>query len=147
MLEEKEQKRKKELELKEQKKQKREEKKRKREEDQKWRQAECVRKTEAKAKQKEEKEAQKAHKATPNQSTTRSTRSSSSPLPLKKARVQDETIDENVCCVFFISYGEDVQNKSGKEWVMCACSCWLHEDCAEDCIVDSNGKERFCPFC
>lgn len=24
---------------------------------------------------------------------------------------------------------------------------WLHEDCVLDCIVDSSGKEKLCPYC
>ena len=24
---------------------------------------------------------------------------------------------------------------------------WLHEDCAEDCIVDSDENKYYCPFC
>ena len=153
LLEEKEQKKKKELELKEQRKREREENRRKREEDQKRKQEERVRKAQAKAKQKEQKTAEKAHRTHPRTQTssdktvsTCSTRSSAQP-PQKKARIQDETIDENKCCVCFTLYDEDVQNKSGKEWVMCACSRWLHEECAEDCVLDSTGKERLCPLC
>ena len=130
MLEEKEQKKKKELELKEQKKRGREENKRKREEDQKRKQEERDKKAKEKARQKEQKAAGKCPKAKQktqetsfakavSDAPTCSTRSSAQP-PLKKARIQDETIDENKCCVCFTSYDEDVQNKSGKEWVMCA---------------------------
>ena len=153
LLEEKEQKKKKELELKEQRKREREENKRKREEDQKRKLEERVRKAQVKAKQKEQKTAEKAHKTHPRTQkstdtavSTCSTRSSAQP-PQKKARIQDETIDENKCCVCFTLYDEDVQNKSGKEWVMCACSRWLHEECVEDCVLDSTGKERLCPLC
>ena len=35
----------------------------------------------------------------------------------------------------------------GKDWVMCACSRWLHEECADDCVLDNTGKERLCPLC
>ena len=29
----------------------------------------------------------------------------------------------------------------------CACGRWTHEDCVEDCVMDVDGKERFCPVC
>ena len=74
------------------------------------------------------------------------TRSGAQP-PSKKARVADENIDESRCCVCFTTYEEDVLQGSGKDWVMCACTRWLHEECAEDCVLDSTGKERLCPLC
>jgi hypothetical protein len=70
--------------------------------------------------------------------------------PRKKTRkgkhvaVSDTEIDTNVCCVCFGLYTEDV---SGADWIECACGHWLHEECAEECVVDANGKERFCPAC
>ena len=76
--------------------------------------------------------------------STVNTRSSAQP-PLKKVCVAEE-IDESKCCVCFTTY-EDVQKKSGKDWVMCACSRWLHEECAESCVLDSTGKERLCQLC
>ena len=42
----------------------------------------------------------------------------------------------------FTKYEEDVQNQSDKDWVCCACGRWLHEDCAEDYVL-----EDFCPLC
>ena len=35
-------------------------------------------------------------------------------------------------------------DQSGKNWVACACGRWLHEECADDCIIDSDGNERLC---
>ena len=35
---------------------------------------------------------------------------------------------------------------AGAEWMSCACGRWLHEDSAENGVIDSSG-ERFCPFC
>ena len=120
LLEEKEHKKKKELEMKEQRKREREENKRKKEEDQKRKQEERVRKAQVKAKRKQQKMAKRAHKThpKPQKSTDRavstcSTSSSAQPLQ-KKTRIQDETIDENKCCVCFTFY-KDVQSKSGKE--------------------------------
>ena len=64
----------------------------------------------------------------------------------KKARAQEDTIDESRCCVCFTSYEDDVKERTGKDWVMCACSRWLHEECADDCVLDNTGKERLCPL-
>ena len=69
--------------------------------------------------------------------------SAATPAGPKKA----EEIDESKCCVCFTMYEEDIQKKSGKDWVMCACSRWLHEECAEDCTLDNTGKERLCQLC
>ena len=62
----------------------------------------------------------------------------------KKARAQEDTIDVSRCCVCFTSYEDDVKER---DWVMCACSRWLHEECADDCVLDNTGKERLCPLC
>ena len=159
ILEEKELKKKRELELKEQKKREREENKRKREEDRKQKMEERARKAEEKAKQREQKTEEKARKMEKNIQKTAHTSSSQAGAlgmyqtrsgaqpPSKKARVADENIDESRCCVCFTTYEEDVLQGSGKDWVMCACTRWLHEECAEDCVLDSTGKERLCPLC
>ena len=59
----------------------------------------------------------------------------------------NEEINENVCCMCFVTFEEDTLEGTGAEWLPCPCGRWLHEDCAEDCIVDSDGNERYCPFC
>ena len=84
-------------------------------------------------------------KADSNDSHEHSTRSKTQP-PQKKVRVND-SIDDSECCVCFMTYEEDIANKSGKDWVACACGRWLHKDCAEDCILDNAGEERLCPLC
>ena len=49
----------------------------------------------------------------------------------------------NVVCAF----EDDERDKSGLEWVDCACSRWLHEECIEyDLSVNSRGQELLCPF-
>ena len=59
--------------------------------------------------------------------------------PPKKARIETEdVIDESECCVCFVTYEEDILHQSRKDWVGCACGRWLHEDCAEDCVLDSS---------
>ena len=52
-----------------------------------------------------------------------------------------EKVNDNKCCVCFVLYEDD---QSGKDWVACACGRWLHEDCADDCAIDSDGNERLC---
>ena len=36
---------------------------------------------------------------------------------------------------------------TGREWLECTCSGWIHEDCVEDIVNDANGKEKLCPLC
>ena len=137
IIEEKEQKKKRELELKEQRKRAREENKRKREEDQKRKLEERTRK----AKQKEQKAAEKTRKtdktmhtsSTEGEHSTVNTRSSAQP-PLKKVCVAEE-IDESKCCVCFTTYEEDVQKKKSVQrtayWTVqgkkdCANYVWIY---------------------
>ena len=56
-------------------------------------------------------------------------------------------IDANVCCMYFVHYNEDVIEGSGADWIYCKCGRWLHEDCVEDVVKDSEGVERYCSFC
>ena len=149
-----------EAELKERKRQEREDSKQKREEERKRKLDERARRAEERAKHKSKKTAEKARKLKekvqqlPNTSSkgnrdtsTSSTRRSSKLPPPKKARVAHAAIDDSWCCVCFTTYEEDVLNKTGKDWVGCACGRWLHEECMEDCVLDSTGKERLCPLC
>jgi len=46
-----------------------------------------------------------------------------------------------------VSFEEDVLDGGGAEWIPCPCGRWLHDDCAEGCVRDKNGKERYCPIC
>ena len=76
-------------------------------------------------------------------------RPETSEVPQKKTRVRQctsETIDTNVCCTCFRTY-DDVLEGTGANWIACACGRWLHEDCAEDCVQDDSGNDRFCPLC
>ena len=59
----------------------------------------------------------------------------------------NDSIDVNVCCMCFETYENDVLEGNRAEWIDCACGRWLHLDCAEDHVVDSNGKELYCPYC
>jgi len=58
-----------------------------------------------------------------------------------------EVIDPNKCCMCFVSYEDDVLEGARTDWIFCKCGRWLHEDCVEDVVVDSNGEECFCSFC
>ena len=54
-----------------------------------------------------------------------------------------EEVEDNYECAFcYGSYCTD-----GRDWLECACSRWVHEDCMEEVILDDEGRERFCPFC
>ena len=124
------------------------------------REEEKARKAEEKARKAEEKSRKAAEstkkarigmkqKAKPGVNSS-NTRSETQPPP-KAARMQAmhqvDNIDDGECCMCFTTYEEDIRDQSGKEWVECACGRWLHEDCAEDCVLDNDGKERLCPFC
>ena len=71
----------------------------------------------------------------------------------KKSRISElqtqpgEDIDPNVCFTYFVRYEDDILRGSCVDWISCACGRWLHEDCAEDCVIDCQGEERTCPFC
>ena len=50
----------------------------------------------------------------------------------------NEVVDENVWCMCFVIFKEDTLEGTGAEWLPCPCRKLLHENCAEDCIVDSR---------
>ena len=62
----------------------------------------------------------------------------------KMPQIDVDSFGESECCVCFVTHKED---QSGKDWVAYACGRWLHEDCADDCVLDGDGKERLCPIC
>ena len=77
--------------------------------------------------------------------TRDSDRSSRAKSPQRKLPWVDiDSIDHNECCVCFELYSTD---QSGKDGVACACGRWLQEDCADDCVIDKNGKEHLCTIC
>ena len=155
-----------EAEEKEHRKTEREEKKRQREEEAKRKAAEraekkkqCEEQKKRKAEEKARKAAEKARKVEENKAKekTINKRSTRKRLPdvtkppeppaLKKSRVDDSSdqINDNQCCVCFGTFYEDIG--TGREWVECACTRWLHEDCVDEVIVDTSGQERVCPLC
>ena len=71
---------------------------------------------------------------------------SDEPVP-KKRHMTNSDIEEELCCMCFGSYSDDVLEQSGKDWIWCACGRWLHNNCAEDHRVDQSGQDRFCYSC
>ena len=65
--------------------------------------------------------------------------------PMAKTPRLDESIDTEECCACFGQYSDDIG--TGREWLECACGRWLHEDCVENIVYDTNGKEKLCPLC
>ena len=57
-----------------------------------------------------------------------------------------EVIDLNKCCMYFVSYEDDILDGAGAEWIFCKCGRWLHEDCVEDVVEENAGDERYCSF-
>lgn len=60
---------------------------------------------------------------------------------------ENNRIDTNICCMCFETYENDVLECNGADWIDCACGRWLHLECADDCVVDRFGKDRYCPYC
>ena len=65
----------------------------------------------------------------------------------RSAVLVNETINVNVCCMCFENYEDDVLDGNGADWIDCACGRWLHVECAEDCLTDCHGNQRYCPYC
>ena len=55
--------------------------------------------------------------------------------------------DNNVCCVCFRTYEEDLEEETGFLWVKCVCQRWIHEDCYSEVVMDKHGRELICPYC
>ena len=167
--EEKERKKKEREEKRKQKQELLEEKRRQKEENARKKAEEKLRKAEDKAKKTQEKAEARAKRQQVSVSKSRSNANkraldSAESIPSKRTRVNtssgvstrlsclpritdEEEIDPNVCCMCFVTFEEDTLKQTGAEWLPCACGRWLHEDCAEDVIVDSDGNELCCPFC
>ena len=148
MLKEKERKKQKEADMKEKRKEGEEMKKRK-EEEQRKKTEERAKKQERRAKEKAEKEAHRAKKAKGKQPATVGAKrgpNTRNTRPSKFPRMESslsEQVNDNECCVCFVLYEDD---QCGKDWVASACGRWLHEDCADDCVIDSDGNECLCLY-
>jgi len=56
----------------------------------------------------------------------------------------DDEIDADRCCVCFGCFADDAG--TGREWIMCCCTRWIHEDCIDNDDVDVENCV-FCPLC
>ena len=151
MLQEKEDKKKQQLEEKERKRKEREQKKVLKEQ-------EAQRKKEEKARKAQEK-AEKALQRSSGQTSVKRTTPPERQNPKNTKRLKtsnniqvnketrDESIDVNTCCMCFGCYEDDVREGYGAEWMKCPCGRWLHVECVEDSVVDSSGQSRYCPYC
>ena len=171
IIKEKEMKKKQEKEEKEKRKRQREEKKRQREEEKRKREEEKRQREERKRQREEQKlkkaeqrrqkaedriprEYEKARKALDQarkhgesiQGTQESV-GRVGRMAAKRPRLEDDTISSDKCCVCYQAFEEEIELGAGTEWVQCACTRWLHEDCIVDCIIESSGKERLCQYC
>ena len=133
--------------MKEKRKKEREEAKKRKEEEQKKKADERAKKREEKAKAKAEKEAEKGKGKQSRSVGTKRSQVARSTRPAKSHRLAPNPtsqINASECCVCFVTYDND---QSGKDWVACACGQWLHEDCTDNCITDSDGNERLSFIC
>ena len=55
----------------------------------------------------------------------------------------DENINTDVCCMCYGSYLEDVD--TGRQWLECSCTRWIHEDSIDDEDVDKDSG-KLCPL-
>lgn len=158
ILEEREEKKRKELEEKnrkkmecEQKKKERDEEKKKKDEERARKAEERARAAEERAKKKEEMKAKKAASSIARKSKSSSLPgcSSSSTLQTRSKTTPQEApeINSNICCVCFRSYEDDFVEETGMEWVQCVCKRWLHEECIDNVVRNDKGEELLCPFC
>ncbi|XP_065910921.1 putative uncharacterized protein DDB_G0290989 [Dysidea avara] len=64
---------------------------------------------------------------------------------VKRARNNaDDEIDVDRSCVCFGHFADDAG--TGRKWLMCCCTRWIHEDCIDNEDVDIE-KCVFCPLC
>ncbi len=64
------------------------------------------------------------------------------PLGSRSKVTMDSSIFTDLCCVCFSSFEED--EGTGREWLQCICSRWIHEDCV---VPNPNGENKLCPIC
>jgi len=76
------------------------------------------------------------------------------------AATRCETVDEGTvsdddfegdcdyeCSECLGSYQQDVDANNGAEWVRCGCGQWIHEDCIDQVLTGTDGKDRLCSNC
>ena len=63
--------------------------------------------------------------------------------PPSSDNTNSPTLHQDCECVFhYVSHCWD-----GTEWIKCACTRCVHENCIDDVFLGNDGLERFCPFC
>ena len=172
ILQEQEEKKRKEQEEKEKRKMAREQRKiereeaaRKKAEERKAKQEAAKKKAEEKVRKAAEKTAERETRSSKRQnsrsqpaskkqkSTSKETPSLSSTSEASTAMTLIETtaeINTDECCICFRTFADDEREKIGLEytWIECVCTRWLHEDCIDyDIVVGSECKELLCPYC
>ena len=62
---------------------------------------------------------------------------------IRSAKDKGKTVWQ--CSVCFENYDEE----DDEVWVQCGCGRWMHEVCISqsDIVINTNGKELFCPYC
>lgn len=149
LIEEQERKKKEEIELKSKRKAERERKKKEKEAAAKLKAEERVRRAEAKAKDGTKKRKSQTRNCSnaKKSKTVRFTEDSSTQGCSTGLSILGD-INENECCVCFRTFEEDERDGNGLEWVKCACTRWIHEECIAGTMeIDAEGMELFCPFC
>lgn len=150
---ERERKRKEAAELKEKRAREREEKKKQREEAAAKKKEESIRKKAEAARKKEEAAKRKRTRSAISETyehagmkagCSATVDSTGEPRPKRAKIVESEPINTNQCAMCFLQYEDD---ETGDDWVECVCGRWLHDECIEECVIDSKGKERICPVC
>ena len=97
----------------------------------------------AKLAEREKKELQKSQKSGQKRQAV-AVATTTRPKRNKLKENVDVSINADLCCVCFGSYQEDVG--TGREWLQCSCSRWIHEDCVDDEDVEEDSG-RLCPLC
>ena len=120
-----------------QKKQRREEQLRKKADEKAQRDAERARKLAVKTSHSTDKQNMKSKRA------SKLAEKFSEPTLSREDSISNEITDEH-CCVCFGMFSDDTG--TGREWIQCSCSRWLHEDCILEVLTDASGQERVCPL-
>ena len=160
LLQEKQERKRRDKEEKEQRKLTRELNKKRKEEEQRKKVQERAKKAAQRQAEKEKKEAEKAMKQV--EKIAKKSKQQSTSVSRKRPTVTDdpgqdhsirqkypklspEHIDPNQCCACFGLFEDDIG--MGSEWLQCSCTRWIHEECVEDVVRNENGEEKLCPLC
>ena len=65
----------------------------------------------------------------------------------QRSALQHTPDDYYECSECFGTYKEDKEMRNGAEWIRCGCSQWIHEECISNTLMGSDGTERMCSNC